>query len=211
MPRARRQPQPGRRPDARRNHVPFVRTRPHAAAVRHSPAHCRRKREGATQFPTIGLFERTRTILKEPETRRLKNRGHLARNRKFESISLQQRVPCEPFPGERSQESPINGVKVELAHEVLPPAMPRAIKSTPRNPKSTAADSRYPARSIWRGPKSLAYSAPTRLPVRGINAKRRAVAAKSARPADNRWHRLSRLRRCGPKCRGTSTPPRRPQ
>src|SRR6202047_832502 len=34
MPRARRQPQPGRRPDARR------------------------KQEGATQFPTIGLFER---------------------------------------------------------------------------------------------------------------------------------------------------------
>ena len=28
------------------------------AAVRHGPAHCRRKREGATQFPTIGLFER---------------------------------------------------------------------------------------------------------------------------------------------------------
>src|ERR1700722_18101633 len=79
MPRARRQPQPGRRPDARRNHVPLVRTRPHAAAVRHGPAHCRRKQEGATQLPTIGLFERgTRTILKEPETRRLKNRGHLA-------------------------------------------------------------------------------------------------------------------------------------
>src|SRR5580692_5166943 len=58
MPRARRQPQPGRRPDARRNHVPLVRTRPHAAAVRHGPAHRRRKREGTTQFPTIGLFER---------------------------------------------------------------------------------------------------------------------------------------------------------
>src|ERR1700758_911086 len=29
---------------------------------------------------------------KEPETRRLKNRDHLARNRKFESISLQRRV-----------------------------------------------------------------------------------------------------------------------
>src|SRR5580704_5548273 len=58
MPRARRQPQPGRRPDARRNHVPLVRTRPHAAAVRHAPAHYRRKREGAMQFPTIGLFER---------------------------------------------------------------------------------------------------------------------------------------------------------
>src|ERR1700736_3174328 len=28
------------------------------AAVRHGPAHCRRKQEGATQFPTIGLFER---------------------------------------------------------------------------------------------------------------------------------------------------------
>src|SRR6202049_3448793 len=38
----------------------------------------------------------TRTILKEPESRRLKNRGHLARNRKFESISLQRRVKCEP-------------------------------------------------------------------------------------------------------------------
>jgi hypothetical protein len=37
---------------------PLSRTRPHAAAVRHGPAHCRRKREGATQFPTIGLFER---------------------------------------------------------------------------------------------------------------------------------------------------------
>ena len=57
MPRARRQPQPGRRTDARRNHVPLVRTRPHAA-VRNLPAHCCRKREGATQFPTIGLFER---------------------------------------------------------------------------------------------------------------------------------------------------------
>ena len=51
---------------------------------------------GATQFPTIGLFERTRAILKEPETRRLKNRGHLARNRKFESISLQQTVCLSP-------------------------------------------------------------------------------------------------------------------
>src|SRR6202140_574811 len=40
----------------------------------------------------------TRTILKEPETRRLKNRGHLARNRKFESISLQERVHCELDP-----------------------------------------------------------------------------------------------------------------
>src|ERR1700731_2955672 len=40
----------------------------------------------------------TRTILKEPETRRLKNRGHLARNRKFESISLQRRVSCELAP-----------------------------------------------------------------------------------------------------------------
>jgi hypothetical protein len=39
----------------------------------------------------------TRTILKEPETRRLKNRSHLARNRKFESISLQRRVHCEPL------------------------------------------------------------------------------------------------------------------
>src|ERR1700737_4447424 len=48
---------PGRRPDARRNHVPLVRTRPHAAAVPHGPAHCRRKRAGATQFPTIGFFE----------------------------------------------------------------------------------------------------------------------------------------------------------
>src|ERR1700732_94129 len=38
----------------------------------------------------------TRTILKEPETRRLKNRGHLARNRKFESISLLRGVTCEP-------------------------------------------------------------------------------------------------------------------
>src|SRR3984893_3451157 len=57
MPRARRQPQPGRRTDARRNHVPLVRTRPHAA-VRNGPAHCSRKREGATQFPTIGLLER---------------------------------------------------------------------------------------------------------------------------------------------------------
>jgi hypothetical protein len=38
----------------------------------------------------------TRTILKEPETRRFKNRGHLARNRKFESLSLQRRVSCEP-------------------------------------------------------------------------------------------------------------------
>src|ERR1700680_997290 len=77
---------------------PLSRTRPHAAAVRHGPAHCRRKREGATQFPTIGLFARTRTILKEPDTRRLKNRGHLARNRKFESISLQRRVHCELAP-----------------------------------------------------------------------------------------------------------------
>src|ERR1700730_5517742 len=64
MPRARRRPQPGRRPDARRDHVPLVRTRPHAAAVRHGPAHCRRKREGATLFPTIGLFERNANNLK---------------------------------------------------------------------------------------------------------------------------------------------------
>src|ERR1700732_904289 len=97
MPRARRQPPPGRRPDARRNHVPLVRTQPHAAAVRHGPAHCRRKREGTTQFPTIGLFERNANNFKgQPETRRLKNRGHLARNRKFESISLQQTVSLSP-------------------------------------------------------------------------------------------------------------------
>src|SRR6202040_3493063 len=54
----RRQPQPGRRPDARRNHVPLSELDPDAAAARHGPAHCRRKREGATQFTTIGLFER---------------------------------------------------------------------------------------------------------------------------------------------------------
>src|SRR6202040_2734771 len=77
--------------------IPLVRTRPDAAAARHGPAHCRRKREGATQFPTIGLFERNANNFKgQPETRRLKNRGHLARNRKFESISLHQRVSCEP-------------------------------------------------------------------------------------------------------------------
>src|ERR1700758_4225362 len=79
---------------------------PNATACRRcptSPAHCGRKREGAMQFPTIGLFERTRTILKEPETRRLKNRGHLARNRKFESISLQQRVHELSVPERRSR------------------------------------------------------------------------------------------------------------
>src|SRR6202030_2217229 len=68
MPRARRQPQPGRRPDARRNHVPLVRTRPHSAAVRHGPAHCRRKQEVATQFPTIGLFESNANTLKGTRT-----------------------------------------------------------------------------------------------------------------------------------------------
>src|SRR5580693_6860036 len=57
MPRTRRQPQPGRSPDTRANHVPLAHTRPHAAAVRHGAAHLRRKREGATQFPTIGLVE----------------------------------------------------------------------------------------------------------------------------------------------------------
>jgi ribulose-5-phosphate 4-epimerase/fuculose-1-phosphate aldolase len=41
----------------------------------------------------------------------------------------------------------------------------------------------------------------------GINAKRRAAAAESARAADNRRHRLSRLRRRRPKRRGTSAPP----
>src|ERR1700736_5906347 len=45
----------------------------------------------------------TRTILKEPETRRLKNRGHLARNRKFEYISLQQGVRSEPCGGGRKR------------------------------------------------------------------------------------------------------------
>jgi hypothetical protein len=37
-------------------------------------------------------------------------------------------------------------------------------KVDPQNPRSTAADSRYRARYIWRGPKSLAYSIPIRLP-----------------------------------------------
>src|ERR1700719_2260148 len=37
------------------------------------------------------LREEREQFLKEPETRRLKSRGHLARNRKFESISLQER------------------------------------------------------------------------------------------------------------------------
>src|SRR6202011_2990572 len=146
MPRARRQPQPGRRADARRNHVPLVRTRPHAAAVRHGPAHCRRKREGATQFPTIGLFERNANNFETEERAKFRSRlagrctpfnysaavlallsesrrrlvafqsgsrrrsgktaeaerktptpaeCELAGNRKFESISLLQRVYCE--------------------------------------------------------------------------------------------------------------------
>ena len=38
------------------------------AAVRHGPAHCRRKRKGETQFPTIGLFERNADNFKgQPE------------------------------------------------------------------------------------------------------------------------------------------------
>src|SRR5580693_10546837 len=34
--------------------------------------------------------------------------------------------------------------------------MPRATRLSPQNPRSTAAGSRYRARSIWRGRKSLA-------------------------------------------------------
>jgi hypothetical protein len=52
---------------------------------------------GFEMLKSLGLRRRpsvssrgTRRILKEPETRRLKNRGHLARKRKFESISLQR-------------------------------------------------------------------------------------------------------------------------
>src|SRR5712672_204629 len=37
-------------------------------------------------------------------------------------------------------------------------------RSSPQNRRSTAAGSRYRARSIWRGQKSLACSTPTRSP-----------------------------------------------
>src|SRR5580704_16483140 len=95
MPRARRQPQPGRRPDARRNHVPLVRTRrmlPLSDTALHTAAGSERGRRSSR--PSVSS-RGTRTILKEPETRRHKNRGHLARNRQFESRFLQRRV-CKP-------------------------------------------------------------------------------------------------------------------
>src|SRR6202043_2774862 len=61
-------------------------------------------RGGRRSFRPSVSSRGTRTVLKEPETRRLKNRGHLARNRKFESISLQRRVRCElPLPGAPEQ------------------------------------------------------------------------------------------------------------
>src|ERR1700736_6248719 len=58
MPRARRQPQPVADPMPAETMFPLSELDRMLAAVRHGPAHCRRKREGATQFPTIGLFER---------------------------------------------------------------------------------------------------------------------------------------------------------
>ena len=74
-----------------------------------------------------------------------------------------------------------------------------------RRIRDTEHDPYGAARSRLRTPHPLDCR------VRGINAKRRAAAAESARAADNRRHRLSRLRRRGPKRRGTSTPPRRPR
>jgi hypothetical protein len=65
------------------------------AAVRHGPAHSAGSERGRRSSRPSVSSRGTRTILKEPETRRLKNRGHLARNRQFESISLQRRV-CKP-------------------------------------------------------------------------------------------------------------------
>src|SRR5580704_10215016 len=97
MPRARRQPQPVADPMPAETMFPLSELDRMLPLSGHGPAHCRRKREGATQFPTIGLFERNANNFKgQPETRRLKNRGHLAPNRKFESISLQRGVYCEP-------------------------------------------------------------------------------------------------------------------
>ena len=97
MPRARRQPQPGlptRCPPKPCSPCPNSTgccrcpTRPCTPAAGSE----RGRRSSRPSVPSRG----TRTILKEPETRRLKNRGHLARNRKFESISLQRGVACEP-------------------------------------------------------------------------------------------------------------------
>src|SRR6202045_4485430 len=58
MPRARRQPQPVADPMPAETMFPLSELDRMLPLSGHGPAHCRRKREGATQFPTIGLFER---------------------------------------------------------------------------------------------------------------------------------------------------------
>src|ERR1700731_3046462 len=68
----------------------------HAAAVRHGPARCRRKREGATQFPTIGLFERNANNFKGTRNTKAQKSWSSRADRKFESTSLQQTVCLSP-------------------------------------------------------------------------------------------------------------------
>src|SRR3984957_20530909 len=96
MPRARRQPQPVADPMPAETMFPLSeldRRLPLSDTALHTAAG--RKRGRRSSRPSVSS-RGTRTILKEPETRRLKNRGHLARNRKFESISLQRTVRLSP-------------------------------------------------------------------------------------------------------------------
>src|SRR5580700_7245537 len=96
MPRARRQPQPVADPMPAETMFPLSeldRMLPLSDTALHTAAGSKRGRRSSR--PSVSSRGK-RTILKEPETRRPKNRGHLARNRKFESISLQRGVTCEP-------------------------------------------------------------------------------------------------------------------
>ena len=95
MPRARRHRNPVADPMPAETMFPLSeldRMLPLSDTALHTAAGSKRGRRSSR--PSVSS-RGTRTILKEPETRRLKNRNHLARNRKFESISLQQRVHCE--------------------------------------------------------------------------------------------------------------------
>src|SRR5580700_3588303 len=113
----------------------------------------------------------TRTILKEPETRRLKNRGHLARNRRFESPFLQQTVSLSPAAAFQGRE-PRFSARVWAAGLATGSAETRqALHCAPTGGNisvgpysSTAVPLRWVAKMPRRSRQSWVYSA---LKVRG--------------------------------------------
>src|ERR1700726_4155634 len=182
MPRARRQPQPGRRPDARRNHVPLVRTRPDAAAARHGPAHCRRKREGATQFPTIGLFERNANNFKGTRNTKAQKSWSSRAEPEVRIHLPPAESPVRTCPGcrrSRREFTLIDGRHVVIVDEILPS---RPLASVAWQMHTTAKIEQR-GRSVTLV-ETAAGAEPARLFMRIVEPEGQVFATAAATPSD---------------------------